>query len=223
MKGLRAVVFDLDGTLCDSLPDIGQALNGTLVAAGLAPLDRAVVATMVGGGAGTLIERALRHHGQAHGAVRINALLDDFLVRYRARPCAKTVLYEGAREVLEGLQARGLKLGICTNKPADLTDLVLDALGIRPLFGSVVAASKALPPKPAPDMLLAVLAGLAVPPQCALMVGDSAADLGVARAAGVACILLEHGYSAEPVRSLGADAVYPDFNSLKAALERAVA
>jgi phosphoglycolate phosphatase len=99
-----------------------------------------------------------------------------------------------------------------------LTRLVLDGLGIADHFVSVVAASPALPPKPAPHMLLAALAGARARPERAVMVGDSATDAATARAAGVSCVLLRHGYSSVPVDSLGAEAVADDIRGLRSVL-----
>ncbi|MGQ0671717.1 MAG: phosphoglycolate phosphatase [Hyphomicrobium sp.] len=217
---LRAAVFDLDGTLADSAPDIAAALNDTLAAGGLATFDLATVKTMVGGGADLLIQRAMMAAGGAPDAALAAVLLEDFLSRYRRTPCAATRLYPGALALLDALRGAGAACGICTNKPADLTELVLRGLGVRDCFSSVVAATDALPPKPAPDMLNAVLAELGVRPEQAVMVGDSAADSGVARAAGVRCILVRHGYSRDPVDGLGADIVVDSFEALARHLVR---
>lgn len=215
---LGGVVFDLDGTLADSAPDIAHALNATLAAEGVRPFDLARIKSMVGGGADLLVERALRASGEAPGQARVQSLLADFLARYRAEPCRRTVLYPGTRDALRYFADARIPLGICTNKPADLTSLVLDGLGIARHFASVVAATPELPPKPAPDMLLRVLQQLGVPPEDAVMVGDSGADTGVARAAGVRSIVLRHGYAAGGVDNLGADRVIDGFDALIPAL-----
>ena len=134
VKGVRAVIFDLDGTLADSAPDIANALNATLVAAGYGAHHLEIIKTMVGGGANVLVERALRAHGTDPDVSRVEQMLADFLVRYRAQPCAVTVLYPGALNVLNACRDAGFSLGICTNKPADLTEMVLDGLGVRAHF-----------------------------------------------------------------------------------------
>ena len=217
---LRAVIFDLDGTLADSAPDTAAALNATLAASGLEVLDLATIKTMVGGGAELLVARALAANGEIPEQRRADALLADFLVRYRAAACVHTRLYPGARDALDELAADGIALGICTNKPADLTELVLAGLGLRGYFKCVVAATPDLPPKPDAAMLMRVLSEIGAMPSASLMIGDSAADLGCARAAGVRCILMRHGYSREPVDTLGADAVIAGFAGIRSALTR---
>lgn len=207
----RAVVFDLDGTLVDSAPDIAAALNVALGKAGHKALDLALVTSFVGGGARLLIERGLQACGEQAGATRIDEVYADFLAAYARDPAQLTKPYPGALAVLERLAAEGVRLGICTNKPADLTNAVLDQLTLTAFFVSVVAADGRLPLKPEPAMLRRALQELGVVANEAVMVGDSAADSGVAAAAGVRSVLLAHGYSHAPVGSLGADVVISGF------------
>lgn len=220
-RRLQAVVFDLDGTLADSLPDIAAALNVALAQSGMTPLAEPAVRRMIGNGSEILVKRAIA------AAVNDDAsqqLADDvhatFLAAYDQSPCVHTRLYPGAREVLDALVLQGVALGICTNKPQEITTGVLDRLGIASLFGSVAGGNAAEPLKPSPDMLRRVLKELAAEPEASVMVGDSAADSQAARAAGTALILLEHGYCQEALSGLGADAVVPGFGDLPDALVR---
>lgn len=214
MKRLRAVLFDLDGTLLDSAPDIGAALNAALASVGLAALELDHIKTMVGGGAHLLCSRALAAGPRGGATISADALLEKFIAHYEAHPCERSVLYPGARDSLERLKRQGLSLGLVTNKPDRLTQVIVDALALRPLFGCILGGQPALRLKPDPDMLLRACKLLGVAPHEALMVGDSRADLGAARSAGMACILLAHGYSSEPVHRMGADAVVDDFAHL---------
>lgn len=217
-RRLQAVVFDLDGTLADSLPDIAAALNVALAQSGLTPLAEPAVRRMIGNGAEILVKRAIAAAkasqdlaGEVHAA---------FLAAYDQAPCVHTQLYPGAREVLDGLLLQGVALGICTNKPQEITTGVLDRLGIASLFGSVAGGNAAEPLKPFPDMLRRVLKELSAEPKASVMVGDSAADARAARSAGTALILLEHGYCQEALADLGTDAVVPGFGDLPDALVR---
>jgi phosphoglycolate phosphatase len=216
----RGVIFDLDGTLVDSAPDIAAALNVALRQAGLTALPLDLVTSFVGGGARLLIERGLVACGEAASEERIDAVYAEFLTAYEREPARLTTVYPGAIEVLERLKAADVKLGICTNKPVGLTKAVLERLSLAAYFGSIVAADGRLPLKPAPDMLRRGLQELDVAAGHAVMVGDSAADAGVAKAAGVRSIIVEHGYSQIPVISLGADVVIASFDAFLPSLSQ---
>jgi phosphoglycolate phosphatase len=177
---------------------------------------------MVGGGARLLCERALAANGIEGQGQRTDGLHKAFLETYRARPCVETALYPGARDALTRLGRLGLNVGIATNKPDDLTQAIVDALGIRSALRAVVGSVPGLALKPAPDMLLRTCEALGVAPLEAVMVGDSRADLEAARAAGMRCILFTHGYSAEPVETLGADVVLDSFAELDDGLLRRI-
>jgi len=217
---LRAVIFDLDGTLIDSAPDIAAALNTALEGAGHVPLPLDRVKGFVGGGARLLIERGLTACGETPDGARIGAVYEQFLAAYAADPVRHTALYPGALSTLQTLASQGVQLGVCTNKPAALTTAILDKLALAPFFGSVSAADGSLPLKPAPEMLRKTLQDLAVTAAEAVMVGDSAADAGAAQAAGMRSVLLTHGYSHGPLANLGADAVLSGFDGLLAWLQQ---
>lgn len=217
-RRFEAVVLDLDGTLVDSVGDIADALNMALGGAGLEGFDESAVKRMVGGGSRRLVERALAATGMGAEPELVESVLQVFLAAYRAAPCVRTELYPKAREELEAFAGQGIRLGICTNKPADVTEAILSRLGVRGLFGSVVGSAPGVPLKPAPDMLRRSLAELGVPAAAAVMVGDGAADVGAARTVGVPVVLLAHGYSATPVTELRADAVASGFGDLPSVL-----
>lgn len=221
---LRAVVLDLDGTLVDSLPDIADALNAGLACERLPPFDLARVRGMVGGGVRVLVERAFAAMGPQYADPELfKRVVVAALAHYRAHPCDKTRLFPLAREALDALVGEGVKLGLCTNKHLDLTEAILAELDIRALFGSVVGSNGTLPLKPDPAMLQACLAELGVAPSEAVMVGDSSADLGAARAAGCPVILVSFGYTQTPAAELGGDLVIDSFAELPGALGRIAA
>lgn len=212
----RAAIFDLDGTLADSAPDITAALNHALVGEGLAPFDVASATLMVGAGAKRLIERALVERGVVADGARVGAMMARFVVYYDANPCVETTLYPGARETLEGLSRGGWALGICTNKPEPTARLVLEALGIGGYFGAIVGGREGVALKPAGDMVALALAELGVEASHSVMVGDSQADVGACRAAAIRIILMTHGYTGGvAVDTLGADGVATDFALLR--------
>lgn len=213
----KAIVFDLDGTLADSVIDITHALNIGLAEAGLAPCSAESVKTMVGGGARLLAERAVARAG-ASGEDATAQVLERFLAAYRARPCSETQLYPGARDLLRDLKASGVLLGLCTNKPDDITSDILAALGVRDYFAAIVGGAPGLPKKPRPAMLLLTFERLGVAPRDGVMLGDSAADVGAARGAGCPVLAISHGYGDRPALELGADGVVEALSDVPAAV-----
>jgi phosphoglycolate phosphatase len=202
------VVFDLDGTLVDSAPDIAEALNLARAAIGGAPFPVEKVHEFIGGGSALTIKRALVADGVALSEEDEGALLRQFMTHYERISAEGRGLYPGAHELLGGLSGDGVALGLCTNKPAPVTRIAIDALGITRYFGSVVGAREDVPKKPDPAMLALVLSELGVAVADAVMIGDSAADVGVARAAGIPVLVSASGYTKTPPADLGADAVY---------------
>ncbi len=213
----QAVIFDLDGTLIDSAADIANALNQALGKRGLDgfPVER--VKEMIGGGVPKLVERALL----AHGVSRLGMLplANDFIRFYRQNLTTHTTLYEGARELLERLAAEGRQLGLCTNKQHDLTLETLNQLDLAQYFSAVAGERFGRPRKPDPAPLRGLLATLGVQANNAVMVGDSAADVGCARAAGVPVVAVSFGYSKIDPNSLGSDAVISRLEDLPQCFE----
>jgi phosphoglycolate phosphatase len=213
-----AVVFDLDGTLVDTAPDLQAHVNSVLEELGRAGLGLNEVRLLVGDGARTLLRRGLEATGGVPADVDLDVLYGRFLERYTARPADKSTVHADVVEVLQGLQARGLRLGVCTNKAQAPTDRLLAALGLDRFFEAIVGGDAVPAKKPDAGHLFAVLDRLGAAPARAVMVGDSGPDLAAARALGVPCILVSFGYTPVPARALGADRVIDRFAELPAAL-----
>jgi phosphoglycolate phosphatase len=215
----RAVVFDLDGTLVDTAADIHAILTEVLAEAGLPAPEPAAVRAMIGDGARVLIERALAAIDQPADPTIVDHFHQRFRYRYVEVPCRYGVPYNGARELLAGLQANGWGLGLCTNKPHEATLGLLRTLDLLAPFGSMVGGDR-LPGirKPDPAHLAAVLDELGTAPPHAIMVGDSRNDLVTASALGVPCILVTFGYTAVPARELGAAAAVDRLADVPAAM-----
>ncbi len=214
----EAVVFDLDGTLVDSAPDLHALVNEMLAELGRPGLALAEIRPMIGDGARALLERGLRASGGVPPTVDLDVLFAEFLRRYIRMPVRLGQVYAGVTGVLEELAAAGVGLGICTNKPQAPTDRLLAALDLDRFF-AVVIGGDALPVrKPDAGHLRTVLARLGVDAGRAALVGDSRTDLLTARAAGVPCVLVSYGYTPVPAQALGADRVIDDMAGLGAAL-----
>jgi phosphoglycolate phosphatase len=214
----RAAVFDLDGTLVDSAPDIALALNTALKPHGAMPFASVDVIKLIGGGAMAAIDKALIVASlEANPAMRAE-ILQAFMAAYIDVSAAGRGLFPGAQEMLGGLNASGVACGICTNKAEDVAAVALKALGIDHHFKSIVGASSRLAKKPDAAMLLHNMLELGVTPRDTVMIGDSPADYGVARAAGVPVILVDFGYTHTPVSELGADAIVSHLSEIPAAL-----
>lgn len=211
--GLQAVLFDLDGTLIHSLPDLAAAVNRMLAREGRKPLDDGAVMSMVGDGAGTLVARAFAAAGGLPGP-EVGPYLDAFLADYEPRSAESTRPWPGVVETLAELKAAGLVLAVCTNKPSRATAEVLDKLDLGRWFDLVVGADDAPAIKPDPAHVTCMLDRLGLSPLQALMVGDSANDIRSAKGAGVRSVALSFGYCHGPVAELGADWVIDDFRQL---------
>lgn len=214
----QALLFDLDGTLIDSAPDLAASANQVLARQGLGPLDLDAVRAMIGHGVRALIDQAFR----ACNAPLDSAGLDDaeaaMMAIYGTHMTVLTTLMPGALPALKKGQDDGHAIGLVTNKPFGLTRSIIDHLGIAGYFDVVIGGDFGLPPKPAPDLLLAALAQLNLTASDAIMVGDSVTDVTAARSAGIVCVAVEGGYSDRPAAALGAEHVIASLDDLPALL-----
>lgn len=214
----RAVVFDLDGTLVDTLPDILPALNRVMAEEGRRAVTYEEGRRMMGRGSRKMIERAWAATGPHADEHALDRYCDRFLDYYLAAPAGLSAPYPGALDALQSLSAAGAVLGVCTNKPHEVTLKLLEALSLLPCFAAVLGGDALQVRKPDAGHLLAVLERLGAAVDSAAMVGDSEIDVATARNAGVPVIVVDFGYTALPTAELGADSVISHFDELAGAL-----
>jgi 2-phosphoglycolate phosphatase len=205
-RAVRAVLFDLDGTLIDSAPDLAGAGNDMRAARGLPLLPLEHFRPMVGAGARGMVGRALQ---VAPGHADFETLRDEFLARYEARMTRETQVFDAMQPVLAALQARGLPWGIVTNKVTRYTEPIVRALGLVDAAAALVCGDTTPHAKPHPAPLLEAARQLALEPADCVYVGDDLRDVTAARAAGMPVLAAGWGYvgAGEPIERWGADAV----------------
>ncbi|MEC9076927.1 MAG: HAD-IA family hydrolase [Pseudomonadota bacterium] len=216
---MQAYLFDFDGTLVDSAPDLTRALDRALERAGLPGVGLELGTQMVGHGAGALVEQAVRHitndDSMTMKSPLCRLLLSVFLEEYEPICAETSVLYSGATELIETLNAKGKQVGLVTNKPRRFVELMLPAFRLQDAFDSIVAGDDLPTKKPEPDMVQKALVDLGRAPHEACLIGDSKADLGAAKAAGVTSILVSFGYAGDlDIYHCGADRVIHDLMEL---------
>lgn len=213
------VGFDLDGTLLDTLDDLGAAVNHALALAGRSPVPVAEVRHLIGGGARKMLERALDLTGGIDEAA-FEPLYRDLLEFYTANIAVHTRLYPGGEAMLDGLATRGILLAVATNKVESLARQLLDELGLTSRFAAIIGGDTLGPgrAKPARDMIDEMIARLGG--GRAAFVGDTTYDIRAARAAGVPCVAVSFGFHDKPPHELGADATINHFAELIPTLMR---
>ena len=213
-----AVIFDLDGTLVDSLPDLAATANTLLAELGRKPLGQSEIAGMVGDGVATLVERVLAASGAAEA--EFEPALRRFVALYAAGATRLTRPYPGVVAVLEALASAGLRLAVCTNKLESATREVLSGLGLARFFPVVLGGDSLATRKPEPGPIREALARLGIAPAAAAMVGDHRNDVLAAQAAGIPAIFARYGYGRAGLGELRPEAEIDAFSELPAALAR---
>lgn len=212
-----AVLFDLDGTLVDSVPDIAVAVDAMLAALGRAPAGEQRVRFWVGNGGRMLVRRALAGDvaGVADDDPQLPAALELFFAHYGRSNGAASRLYPGVADALAALSARGLPMAVITNKPHRFIEPLFTALGINHHFRLLLGGDSLPVKKPDPAPLLLACARLGVAPPAALMVGDSRNDIEAARAAGCPVVAVDYGYNyGRPIAAEHPDRVIADLREL---------
>ena len=209
MKPIRLIIFDLDGTLVDTLEDIAHSVNFTLGRLGRPLLHRDTVRQYVGDGLEMLLTRALNGHTD---------LLEEakgiYTVHQTKNLVVNSHLYPGVTETLEHF--RSLPMAVVTNKTLEFSEPLLEQLGVRPYFGMIIGADSGLPLKPAPDAFLSVMKSLAVPKERTVVVGDGITDIRAGKAAGITTCAVTYGFrSEEELRKADPDHVIRKMTGLK--------
>ena len=210
----HAIVWDLDGTLVDSAPDLASALNTVLDKRGFFTLSINEVRAMIGNGVPKLVERGFNAVGVRLDAKQLDELVAIFSSEYAACATERTRPYPQVVETLQAIHAMNIPMGVCTNKPEAFTRQILEGLGLATYFDCVVGGDTTSTRKPDPQPVLACLRGLVSEPASSLMIGDSVHDVHAAHAAGVTIGVVPWGYRSAPVEELGADFVLHDLSTL---------
>ncbi|MDB5653412.1 MAG: phosphoglycolate phosphatase [Tardiphaga sp.] len=220
MSDFPLVVFDLDGTLVDTAPDLISALNWVLAREGLAPVPLESARKMIGQGARRLIERGLEAEGREMSMADVTRLTSDFIDYYAKHIADESRPFDGLIEALDALEASGHRFAVCTNKLEWLSKLLLDQLGLTPRFAAICGADTFGVAKPDPVILQQTVARAGGRMSAVVMVGDAGPDVGVARRAGVPVIGVEFGYTDVPIAELKPDLLIAHFRDLPAAVAR---
>jgi phosphoglycolate phosphatase len=212
------IVFDLDGTLVDTAPDLIATLNTILGREGLPPVDFAAARNMVGGGARHMIERGLRAEGLSLVGAEVERMVGQFIAHYAAHIADRSRPFPGVEDALDELVRGGCRLAVCTNKLEWLALKLLGALGLTGRFAAICGADTFGVQKPDAAILHGTVARAGGGSDRAIMVGDAITDIAVARAAGIAVIAVDFGYSETPVAALAPDRIVSSFDQLPAAV-----
>jgi phosphoglycolate phosphatase len=215
----RTIVFDLDGTLVDTAPDLIAALNFVLEREGLAPLPLKSARNMIGAGARKMIERGLEVEGVVMSAADLDRLMKDFIDYYAAHIADASRPFEGLETALDELAAQGCRFAVCTNKLEWLSKRLLDQLDLSGRFSAICGADTFGVSKPDPIILQQTVARAGGSMASTIMVGDAGPDVGVARRAGVPVIGVEFGYTEVPIAELKPDRLIGHMKDLPAAVQ----
>jgi phosphoglycolate phosphatase len=214
----RTLVFDLDGTLIDSAPDLVDTLNVVFAREGLPPVPYETARMFIGGGARMMIARGGAAEGRVFSPGELDRLFEDFIAHYTAHIADRSLPFPGLNNALDALAAGGWRFAVCTNKIERLSTLLLTKLGLADRFVTICGQDTFGMQKPDPEILRRTIAAAGGDLQNAIMIGDSATDIRTARAAGIPVIAVNFGYSERPVAEFGPDRVIGRFAELPASV-----
>ena len=212
------VVFDLDGTLVDTAPDLIETLNVVFGREGLPPVDYATARDMIGGGARRMIESGLQYGGRPLSGETVDRMFADFIAYYASHIADHSQPFPGLDAALDQLAGRGCRLAVCTNKLEGLSRLLLDALGLTRRFEAICGQDTFGIQKPNPEILRRTIELAGGDARRAIMVGDSGTDIATARAAGIPIVAVDFGYSETPIKDLRPDRLIGHFDQLATAV-----
>ena len=213
---MLTIVFDLDGTLIDTAPDLIDTLNFTLHENGLSEVAYEPARRLIGGGARMMIERALVLEGQTAALADTDSLYASFVAHYAEHIADRSRPFPGLELALDDLAAAGHALAVCTNKLEWLSKKLLDALALSARFAAICGPDTFGVQKPDPQIFRATVTRAGGDPARAIMVGNSITDIRTARAAEVPVIAVDFGYTDVPVTALGPDRVIDSYSELPA-------
>lgn len=217
---MPALLFDLDGTLADTKPDLHAAMNYILRKNGLAEVPDDAIHNMIGGGARMILQRGLEANETRWDDDKLDAATEEFVLWYDRHIDAHTKIYPNLIVLLDRAKAANIPMAVVTNKRESLAAKLLFRLGLHVYFDVLVGGDTLPKRKPDPDTIELALAQLNCAAEEAIMVGDSEADTGGARAANVACLCVSFGYRRVSLEELKADAIIDDYAEFAAAAEK---
>lgn len=212
------IVFDLDGTLVDTAPDLIATLNVIFKREAWPAVPYDVARTQIGGGAKMMIARAIAAEGIAAGPDRLEKLFADFIAYYTEHIADRSRPFPGLIEALDDLATRGFRLAVCTNKLEQLSVLLLKQLNLANRFAFICGQDTFGSQKPDPEVLRRTITAAGGDQRCAIMVGDSNTDIRTARAAGIPVIAVDFGYTDRPISEFRPDRIISHFAQLKSAV-----
>jgi phosphoglycolate phosphatase len=215
---MATIVFDLDGTLVDTAPDLIATLNLILEREKLPAMAYEEAHQLIGGGARTMIQRALVADGKDAAKPELDRLFGQFVDHYAAHIADRSRVFPGVEAALDDLSAAGYRLAVCTNKLEWLSVRLLDALGLTSRFAAICGQDTFGMQKPDPRVLRLTIEKAGGEPTKAVMVGDSGTDVRTSRAAAIPVIAVDFGYSEVPIHSLGPDRIISSYSELPAAI-----
>lgn len=215
---MLTIVFDLDGTLIDTAPDLIDTLNFILTQEGLPAVPFAIARNLIGGGARGMIERALAAEGRACGGADIDRLYAAFIAHYADHLADRSRPFPKLDAALDALDAAGHQLAVCTNKLEWLSVRLLNILKLAPRFAAICGPDTFGVHKPDPEILRRTVQRVGGEPGAAIMVGDSKTDVSTARAAKVPIVAVDFGYSDVPIADLKPDRIISSFADLPLAV-----